>query len=134
LLGIVSSLTLRQVPLLDLYSAYANNYQTALAKLSECRQSCKAFADFVELNLARVQLPKGIAGDLPSLLITPVQRVPRYLLLINVRRLHVRACLICRCQELLKHTPRDHNDYPQLLAAQLKITTVCVPVPPANSS
>jgi len=49
-------------------------------------------------------------GDLPSLLITPIQRMPRYELLIR---------------ELIKDTPENHVDYLNLLEAKKTIEKLC---------
>ena len=51
--------------------------------------------------------------DISSLLIAPVQRCPRYALLLK---------------ELIKHTPEAHADYPSLLSAQVHIKHVCMTI------
>ena len=54
-------------------------------------------------------MQEGNTLDLPSLLIMPIQRIPRYRLLF---------------EELLKETPEDHLDYDDIKAA-LKEIEVC---------
>ena len=60
-------------------------YSDAIEHLNECRKSQRAFAEFVDVALKKVVLPKGKVVDLASLLITPVQRITRYSLLFMVR-------------------------------------------------
>jgi len=75
-----------------LYSAYVNNYDTSVETLDkvESNPQWKAF---------KYKAMSEGAQDLESLLIMPIQRIPRYLLLL---------------QELFKNTPTSHPDYPLL--------------------
>ena len=62
---------------------------------------------------------------LESFLITPVQRIPRYNLLLGVR-IHCIFVTVVRVlsrfsQEILKHTNESHPDYPDLAAAYEKV-------------
>ena len=65
-------------------------YSQAIQRLTECKKS-KAFAEWIDDTLKRVVLPKGKVVDLPSLLITPVQRITRYSLLFMVLPLPCRV-------------------------------------------
>jgi len=77
-----------------LYSEYVNNYSHAIDVLGKLRAQIPAFSDFMnEADKENVNL------KLVSVLIFPIQRIPRYILLI---------------QDLLKHTSLDHPDYHNL--------------------
>lgn len=82
------------------YTEYVNNFDKALAMLTRCTKSSPEFALFVRNCEAR---PECNLHDLPSLLITPVQRIPRYTLLL---------------QDLQRHTPSGSR--PGLLEMALK--------------
>eukprot|EP01105_Mastigella_eilhardi_P001751 TRINITY_DN1211_c0_g1_i15.p1 TRINITY_DN1211_c0_g1~~TRINITY_DN1211_c0_g1_i15.p1 ORF type:complete len:683 (+),score=177.56 TRINITY_DN1211_c0_g1_i15:57-2105(+) len=85
------------MPLLDkinsVYTSYMENYDKAIRKLFSCKQSNERFAAFLEEVKMR---PASSLLDLESRLVTPVQRAPRYLLLLK---------------EYLAHTPPTHSDY-----------------------
>eukprot|EP01125_Pyxidicula_operculata_P010650 TRINITY_DN3505_c2_g1_i3.p1 TRINITY_DN3505_c2_g1~~TRINITY_DN3505_c2_g1_i3.p1 ORF type:complete len:867 (+),score=220.21 TRINITY_DN3505_c2_g1_i3:235-2835(+) len=88
-------------PMLKLYVDYVNNYDTSVKVYKEL---CKN-KDFSDWN-SEVQQKTGRGLDLSSLLITPIQRVPRYELLL---------------QQLLKHTTEYHADYKNLVNAKDRI-------------
>jgi Rho guanine nucleotide exchange factor 17 len=64
----------------DCYTAFINNWQQAKSAISNASQSKPAFARFLE---ATSREHKGKLA-LDSLLIMPVQRIPRYEMLIQV--------------------------------------------------
>lgn len=73
------------------YSDFVSNYSVAMMALKEISK-WPAFAKLIEEN----KLKQGKrAFSLADLLITPVQRIPRYVLLLR---------------ELKKHTAADHDD------------------------
>jgi len=82
------------------YSTYVSNFSTAATQLSDLKSSDSAFARWLQ----------GVEGDpargqghtLESFLILPVQRVPRYSMLLRA---------------LMKYTPESHPDYANLHAA-----------------
>jgi hypothetical protein len=76
----------------QMYTHYVNNYSSAMAAYNECENN-PTFKSF--MNDIKAKQEKR-ALSLSDLLITPVQRVPRYTLLLK---------------ELLKNTPKDHPDY-----------------------
>ncbi|XP_050409278.1 rho guanine nucleotide exchange factor 39 [Patella vulgata] len=80
-------------PYLKLYSTYANNHEQAMSTLQECLQKSSKFTDYLQNQEQRPEL-HGL--KLTSLLITPIQRVPRYKMLL---------------QELVQCTPADNYDY-----------------------
>ena len=60
---------------IEQYSGYVNNYNAALSTLGHKRKTCAKFSEFIiecEAN------PVCKYEDLESLLIAPVQRIPRY--------------------------------------------------------
>jgi arsenate reductase-like glutaredoxin family protein len=90
---------------LKLYTDYVNNYDNALATLGEC-QTKKKFRKYLEACRAR---PECQQLDLPSFLIMPIQRIPRYQLLL---------------QDLVNSTRRNHKDYKHLRQALEAIITI----------
>ncbi|CAH1785476.1 unnamed protein product [Owenia fusiformis] len=84
------------MPFLKLYSMYANGHERALATLMEWDQKSSEFAAF---RRRQEDLPEVKGLKLNALLITPVQRIPRYKLML---------------EDLLKFTPQDSEDYPAI--------------------
>eukprot|EP00824_Muranothrix_gubernata_P019025 TRINITY_DN38545_c0_g1_i1.p1 TRINITY_DN38545_c0_g1~~TRINITY_DN38545_c0_g1_i1.p1 ORF type:complete len:557 (-),score=134.50 TRINITY_DN38545_c0_g1_i1:67-1710(-) len=78
-------------PFLKTYTDYVNNYNRALTTLTQAKKR-RDFATFLKQKEAR-----HCGGlDLVSYLITPVQRIPRYRLLL---------------EDLVKNTPPEHGDF-----------------------
>ncbi|MDP2439851.1 MAG: hypothetical protein Q8P67_29225 [archaeon] len=98
--GSVSQAIAAMVPTLTvLYAEYVSNHETQLKTLERWMQR-PAFVAFLEEQMKEMS-PSSEAVyhknvGLPNLLIMPVQRLPRYVLLI---------------QELLKNTPVAHQDW-----------------------
>lgn len=88
---------LQMVPMMKMYTTYINEYDGATAVWTKYSVK-QEFADYI------AQLRKNSGGrlDLVSMLIQPVQRLPRYEMLLK---------------ELLKHTPSTHVDYENLVEA-----------------
>ncbi|XP_024217361.1 rho guanine nucleotide exchange factor 17 isoform X2 [Halyomorpha halys] len=101
--------TFTKQSVIDTYTAFINNWKNAKDAIKASTQSKPAFARFLE-NMAREHKGK-LALD--SLLIMPVQRIPRYELLI---------------QTLLKHTEECHSDAQTLLEAQQAIHDLAVTI------
>ncbi|KAL6069493.1 hypothetical protein QOT17_007521 [Balamuthia mandrillaris] len=91
---------------LRLYTQYVRDYGQALNDLRNARRESPEFAEWEE-GIKNLEEVKGQA--LTTLLIQPIQRIPRYLLLL---------------QELQKHTEEDHADHQALLEALRLITEV----------
>lgn len=102
---VLGDIFLEMVKFTKVYTMYVNNYNNALATFNECRKKNPQFAQFY----ANVKAQVG-GGDFAFYLIMPIQRLPRYVLLL---------------QDLLKNTPPDHIDYEQLDSActQMKEVT-----------
>ncbi|KAM9358653.1 rho guanine nucleotide exchange factor 17 [Symphorus nematophorus] len=88
--------------LANMYSAYIDNFLNAKDAVRIAKEAKPAFHKFLEQNMRENKEKQGL-GDL---MIKPVQRIPRYELLVK---------------DLLKHTPEDHPDHPYLLDAQRDI-------------
>ena len=104
--GQVASVVLRLCDYLRMYTAYLQNYPSALSTLDAQRKN-RAFQTF--LTDARKRSPSSL--DLMSYLIMPVQRVPRYELLLR---------------ELMRYTPDTHPERATLCAALTKVVSVAV--------
>ncbi|XP_006885794.1 PREDICTED: rho guanine nucleotide exchange factor 17 [Elephantulus edwardii] len=91
--------------LVDIYSAYIDNFLNAKDAVRVAKEAKPAFLKFLEQSM-RENKEKQALSDL---MIKPVQRIPRYELLVK---------------DLLKHTPEDHPDHPLLLDAQRNIKQV----------
>ncbi|KAI9522123.1 Rho guanine nucleotide exchange factor (GEF) 17, partial [Dissostichus eleginoides] len=91
-----------QETLANMYSAYIDNFLNAKDAVRIAKEAKPAFHKFLEQNM-RENKEKQALGDL---MIKPVQRIPRYELLVK---------------DMLKHTPEDHPDYSYLLDAQRDI-------------
>lgn len=74
-------------------------------KVSEARHVCCVVVKIWS------QAMNDPSNDLASLLVTPVQRIPRYLMLVK---------------QLIKHTPPTHPDYGNLKSAEEKISTIAI--------
>eukprot|EP01104_Vermistella_antarctica_P011727 TRINITY_DN3310_c0_g1_i10.p1 TRINITY_DN3310_c0_g1~~TRINITY_DN3310_c0_g1_i10.p1 ORF type:complete len:711 (+),score=183.56 TRINITY_DN3310_c0_g1_i10:121-2253(+) len=99
--SLVGDIFLSLIPYFKSYTEYVSNCNTAMQVAQKVFNSNKKFHDFLQ-TLAK---SKGRAHAVPylaDLLITPVQRLPRYELLLR---------------DLIKLTNEEHNDYPILKEA-----------------
>lgn len=94
----VGAAFLHLAPFLKVYSSYAKNYQKSINLLLEWERRSDKLRSWITGTESRPE----VQAKLPSLLITPVQRVPRYRLLLG---------------ELLKHTPNDHPHFSSIAKA-----------------
>mmetsp|Transcript_16864 Transcript_16864/g.23464 ORF Transcript_16864/g.23464 Transcript_16864/m.23464 type:complete len:776 (+) Transcript_16864:183-2510(+) len=90
---------------LKAYTGYVNNYNAAHWCLKELQEN----KDFATWCYEQRKLPQLENKDLDDFLIMPVQRIPRYNLLLN---------------DLVKATWVEHPDYQQLCRARDKIGTI----------
>jgi len=86
-----------------LYTTYVNNYNNAIATLARCLQTSSQFTAFVKKGEER---PECAYLDLQSLLIQPIQRIPRYEMLLL---------------DMLRKTSKGHKSYRSLVQAVDKI-------------
>ncbi|KAK7078752.1 Rho guanyl-nucleotide exchange factor activity protein [Halocaridina rubra] len=96
---------LQLAPFLKVYSSYAKNYQQAINLLVDHERKADKFKAWLAVQESRPE----VQTKLPSLLITPIQRVPRYRLLLG---------------QLLKHTSDDHPDYCNISSANQAVDEV----------
>jgi len=97
----MAKLFLRLAPALKLYAEYVNNFDHAMQRLQELMKN----PQFMNLLSACKQRSRSNL-DLGSFLIQPVQRLPRYEILLR---------------EVIKHTPRSHPGYEELVQAKKAI-------------
>ena len=90
------------------YSDYINGFDNATVVLKKCLLNPKFVAYEQECIKAT-----GKRLDLASLLIQPVQRMPRYALLLK---------------ELISHSSPEHIDYHNLEEAKAKVSAVCATI------
>ncbi|XP_063160823.1 rho guanine nucleotide exchange factor 17 [Candoia aspera] len=91
--------------LVNIYSAYIDNFLNAKDAVRIAKEARPAFMKFLAQNM-RENKEKQALSDL---MIKPVQRIPRYELLVK---------------DLLKHTSEEHPDYLFLIEAQKSIKQV----------
>ena len=87
------------------YTFYANNYMQALTLYGALSRECEAFINFTN----EVRAEGAVTGSVESYLITPIQRIPRYVMLLH---------------ELKKATLPAHPDTPLLSLAVESIEEV----------
>ena len=107
--GHIGALFKTFAPFLKMYTTYVNNHQRAIERLTDIIQSKRK--KFLQFTVAASSDPRCRGNTLQSFLIKPVQRVPRYKLLL---------------QELIKYTLDDDPDYGDLKNAFDAIETVAV--------
>ncbi|XP_031572183.1 uncharacterized protein LOC116306293 [Actinia tenebrosa] len=81
-----------QFHVLGLYSSFSNNFPKAIRTINRCIKNCGGFKDFLQTPSTSLTC-KGL--DLQALLLNPIQRLPRYLLLFK---------------QLIKFTDVNHPD------------------------
>lgn len=91
-------------PFLKTYNSYVSGYSDAVQTIQELSKTSPEFTAWLDRAFIATKSNKV---DLPSFLITPIQRIPRYQLLLN---------------DMLKHTWDFHPDYANLKSA-LEIVT-----------
>ncbi|XP_073986302.1 rho guanine nucleotide exchange factor 17 isoform X2 [Rhodnius prolixus] len=101
--------TFTKQSVIDTYTEFINNWENAKEAIKTTSHSKPAFARFLD---AMAREHKGKLA-LDSLLIMPVQRIPRYELLI---------------QTLIKHTDDAHGDASKLTAAQQAVHELAVTI------
>ncbi|KAJ5079841.1 faciogenital dysplasia protein [Anaeramoeba ignava] len=98
----IGDIFLELTPFFKIYTNYINNYNQSMGMLNELRSKNGKFSKFLE---DVKNLPESQNFPLESLLITPIQRIPRYSLLLD---------------SLFNNTPAQHPDYNNLRQASQK--------------
>ena len=96
---------LELAPYLKFYSTYAQDFQAAVALMEKAMDKNKALKAFIAAQESRPE----VQLKLNALLITPVQRIPRYKMLL---------------EDVIKNTPDCHPDRGNLTAALEQIDSV----------
>ncbi|KAJ2686982.1 hypothetical protein IWW39_003252 [Coemansia spiralis] len=104
--GLIGDIFLRIAPFLKMYSLYLRNFRSALADISRWLIANQAFSRFIQQANASPEC-KGLTFQ--SYLLLPVQRIPRYKLLL---------------EDLLKHTSPAHVDHQNISDALRTISEV----------
>eukprot|EP01113_Clastostelium_recurvatum_P041238 TRINITY_DN6517_c0_g1_i2.p1 TRINITY_DN6517_c0_g1~~TRINITY_DN6517_c0_g1_i2.p1 ORF type:complete len:642 (+),score=139.37 TRINITY_DN6517_c0_g1_i2:30-1928(+) len=102
----IADIFIKTGPYMRGFRRYFQNYDTAIGVLTSIRSSSRIVGDFFYKN---ERDPRCARLPLSSLLIVPIQRMPRYILLLS---------------ELIKHTPRQHPDYQPLERALSLFRTI----------
>jgi hypothetical protein len=91
---------------LKIYTDYINNYDKSQSALLRCKEDNPRFAQFL---MDRTLDPVCALRGLETFLVTPIQRPPRYSLLLR---------------ELIKNTDENHPDWKDLNQASVKIEEI----------
>lgn len=95
----VGDIFIEIAPFLKMYSNYVKTYTSALTHINECMNRNDRFTEFLKSTARR---PECKNLDFQSYLMLPVQRIPRYRMLL---------------EGLLRHTPEEHPDHRKLQTA-----------------
>eukprot|EP01100_Stratorugosa_tubuloviscum_P001517 TRINITY_DN1335_c1_g5_i1.p1 TRINITY_DN1335_c1_g5~~TRINITY_DN1335_c1_g5_i1.p1 ORF type:complete len:574 (-),score=253.67 TRINITY_DN1335_c1_g5_i1:120-1841(-) len=99
----IGDLFLKLSPYLKIYREYCQSYNKASSTVEELRNNDPRVHNFLANTAYEHKM------ELLGLLIMPIQRIPRYRLLFT---------------DLIKHTPRDHIDYQDLVTAEQKVAEI----------
>lgn len=102
---------LKYADFFKMYTEYLNGYEECLSVTSEVSRKDGRFRQFTDTVSQKLTENKGL--NLNSYLIMPVQRVPRYVLLL---------------EELRKHTDPKSSEYRQMDEALEKIKTIATKI------
>eukprot|EP01103_Thecamoeba_quadrilineata_P016888 TRINITY_DN5796_c0_g1_i1.p1 TRINITY_DN5796_c0_g1~~TRINITY_DN5796_c0_g1_i1.p1 ORF type:complete len:709 (-),score=119.69 TRINITY_DN5796_c0_g1_i1:268-2394(-) len=103
----IGEIFLKIVDFLKVYTKYCQNFDSAMRLLENLIKLNPKLDDFLYQNSMFNPETKGL--DLPQYLIMPVQRIPRYHLLLS---------------DLLRHTWESHPDYNTLVEATMEVASV----------
>ncbi|XP_035722715.1 FYVE, RhoGEF and PH domain-containing protein 4-like [Vespa mandarinia] len=103
----ISGAFYKLAPFFKLYSVYAYDYEQVSTLLQVTQEKDPSFKNFISKQETRPEVGKSLF----SLLITPIQRVPRYKLLLK---------------EVLQHTPNKHKEYNLLQACLVEVEKAAV--------
>ncbi|KAF9092920.1 hypothetical protein BGX23_003797 [Mortierella sp. AD031] len=95
----VGDIFIEIAPFLKMYSNYVKTYTSALTHINDCMGRNDRFTEFLKSTALK---PECKNLNFQSYLMLPVQRIPRYRMLL---------------EGLLRHTPEDHPDHRKLQTA-----------------
>ncbi|KAG0306876.1 hypothetical protein BGZ98_001529 [Dissophora globulifera] len=96
---LIGDIFIEIAPFLKMYSNYVKTYTSALTHINDCMNRNDRFTEFLK---ATAKKPECRNLDFQAYLMLPVQRIPRYRMLL---------------ESLLRHTPDDHPDHRKLQTA-----------------
>jgi len=102
----LGDLFLGMIDFLKIYIQFVNNYNTSMDKIAYLKEKEPEFIPWIEKTK---MIPEVKNMDLLSYLIMPIQRTPRYVMLL---------------EDLVKHSPDDHIDNKNLSEALKKMKEV----------
>eukprot|EP01122_Echinamoeba_exundans_P007650 TRINITY_DN2399_c0_g1_i1.p1 TRINITY_DN2399_c0_g1~~TRINITY_DN2399_c0_g1_i1.p1 ORF type:complete len:704 (-),score=122.41 TRINITY_DN2399_c0_g1_i1:6-2117(-) len=103
----IGDIFLKLAAFFKMYSAYCEDYEKAITRAKQLQREKPRFDTFLKKADSMKNINDGL--DLASFLIKPIQRLPRYILLLDA---------------LLKYTPEEHPDRVSLTDALSKLQTV----------
>ncbi|KAF9401819.1 hypothetical protein BGX21_000457 [Mortierella sp. AD011] len=95
----VGDIFIEIAPFLKMYSNYVKAFESALTHVNECMKGSDRFTEFLKATARR---PECKNLDFQAYFMLPIQRIPRYKLLL---------------ESLLRHTPSNHPDHRKLQIA-----------------
>jgi len=104
---LIGDVFLKMAAFMKVYTDYVRNFNDALATIQECRK-VPEFQSFCAETYPKMSV---VQADITAYLIVPVQRIPRYQLLLK---------------NLLEHTWKEHCDYNNIEQALQQITTTAI--------
>lgn len=107
----LGDLLIELLPFLKMYTLYSGNYERAMSALAELEQLSAKEGHPVAQFMGEVMANPLRTLDFRSYLIMPIQRIPRYRMLV---------------EELIKGTDQSHPDYQQLQKALESIKEVAI--------
>ncbi|RHZ79866.1 hypothetical protein Glove_140g139 [Diversispora epigaea] len=103
---LISDIFLQNAPFLKMYTYYLKNFPHAIETMEKLKKNSKEFKKFLQSNATKPELG-GLSFN--SYLSLPIQRIPRYKLLLEA---------------VLKHTNKSHPDYENLEKCVKQITII----------
>lgn len=114
--------------LLKAYPSYINFYSQMKEAIVQCDAQNSRFHAFLKINQAK---PECGRQSLPDLMIGPIQRLPRIILLLNGKTYHIVGTSKLNwipsfdfLSDILKHTPKENPDVKHLEDALVAIKEV----------
>ena len=104
---------LKYIPFFKMYTMFVNNHEHSSKVIASLQDGTGKKATRFQKLCASASALTANSLPLESLLITPIQRVPRYVLLVA---------------ELLKYTPETHHDHAKLVESLTKLKSVATDI------
>jgi len=127
-------------PYLKMYTEYCSNYDKAIARLKQKSDENKDLSAYLKRICSESIKNNGVGLDLQSLLIMPVQRIPRYKLLIqslvsltpeessDSKLLNTALGTISKVADHINESIREKQNLEKILSIQRRFTGQCPPL------